>query len=463
MKTYSIVRRVVTIILIAELVAAAVLSVVVFSHERRTRLHALDSGIRGRCDSLLGAVQDAEDPADSVYVDPAELRLPAEDRWAVFSESGSMLGRSDRGGLFYSMVQPKDGMREQEIEGIGYRLLQRHALRIIDRDETGGAGIRRPVILMYASPKTHLVHEALESAGYYILATLLVSVLTAALVAMFLRRSLRPMTELGAAAGELTLSRLEFKPPQSVESIAELRPLATALSQMVMKLREAFSREQQFVGDAAHELKTSVAVIRSTIQVLMLRSRTPDEYRAGLDRALEDTCRLETLVQQMLSLARVEEQHNPHKARVDLSEAAELVRMQLQPISQQADVEVVCSVSSGAMVTMPLERALVLITNLVLNAVQHSHPKTQVHITVGTLPAKVELRVEDSGTGIAAAALPHIFERFYRADPSRARETGGTGLGLAICRSIVEQAGGTIEATSALRKGTTIVATFIVA
>ncbi len=460
MKTHSITRRVVTILLIAELVAAVVLSVAVFAHERRTRLRALDVGIRGRCDSLLGAVQDLEDAGDNVYVDPAELRLPAEDRWAVFNANGRVVGRSDNGVML--RVQAGDGVRDQQIDGVGYRLLQRHALRIIDRDETGGAGIRRPVVLVYASPKTHLVHEALESASYYILTTLLVSALTAALVAVFLRLSLRPVAELGAAAERLSLAHLQFTPPMSVEGIAELRPLAATLSSVVDKLRAAFVREQQFVGDAAHELKTSIAVVRSTIQVLMLKGRTPEEYHAGLQRALEDTQRMESLVQQMLSLARVEEVREAN-VTADLFAAAQLACLQLQPVSEHADVAVVFTGAPDARVRMSAERALVLVTNLLLNAIQHSRPQTQVTVTVTSLPHEVSLCVEDHGVGIDAAALPHIFERFYRADASRARETGGAGLGLAICRSIVEQAGGVLLVMSVPQRGTVVTATFSVA
>ncbi len=461
MKTHSITRRAVTIILIAELAAAVVLSIAVFSHERKTRLHALDTGIRGRCDSLLGAVQDAEDLEDHVYVDPAELRLPLEDRWAVFNANGSMVGHSDA--MPKWALQPTDGVSEQQADGVAYRLLQRHALRIIDRDETGGAGLRRPIVLLYASPKTHLVHEALESASYSILATMLVSAMTAALVAVFLRQSLRPVAALGAAAEQLKLSHLEFTPPDAVQRVAELRPLALTLSSVVQKLREAFARERQFVGDAAHELKTSVAVVRSTIQVTMLRDRTPEEYRNGLHRALEDTQRLESLVQQMLTLARVDEVRETEDVRADLAVAAELARAQLHSICQLAEVEVALSIVPGALVRMSHDRALVLVTNLVLNAIQHSRPRTQVLVSVTALPHRVLLRVEDSGSGVDAAALPHIFERFYRADASRARETGGTGLGLAICQSIVDQAGGTLDVASEPQRGTTVTATFSVA
>ena len=463
MRVRSITRRVITIILVAELIAAVVLSVAVFLHERRTRLHALDTAIRGRCDSLLGAIQDAEDAGDHVYVDPEELRLPAADRWVVLNTDGSMVGSSEDGKVLRPMLDSADGSRAQNIDGASYGLLQRHALRIIDRDETGGAGIRRPVILLYASPQAHLIHEAFEGASYYILTTVLVSAMTAALVALFLRFSLRPIAELGAAAEQLTLSRLEFTPPVSVQRVADLQPLANTLMRVVEKLRESFEREQQFVGDAAHELKTSVAVLRSTIQVMMLRHRTSEEYRAGLNRAMEDTQRLESLVQQMLSLARVQETRETDEVTADLSATAEIVRQQLLPVSQQAGVEVTCCLAPSATVPMSDNRALVLITNLVLNAIQHSQPEMQVQVTVSASPSEVLLCVQDSGEGMSQADLPHVFERFYRVDSSRARQTGGTGLGLAISKSIVDQAHGTLNITSLPQHGTTVLAAFSVA
>ena len=463
MKTHSIVLRVVAIVLIAEIVAAILLSVTIFFHEQRVGRRSLDIALRGRADSLLGAVGDAEDPGDHIFVDPNELRLPPEDRWVVFNTDGTLVGHSANSGNLAELRQPEDGIRDQRLARTPFRLLQRHALRIIDRDETAGRGLSRPVILLYATPKSHLTHEAFASASFYILSAVVVSALTAGIIAAVLRISLRPLSELAAAAERLSLPSLQFTPPESVDRITELRPLALALSVVLQNLREAFAREQRFVGDAAHELKTAVAVVRSTIQVVMLRTRTPEEYRSGLTRALEDTERLQSLVLQMLSLARIEDASPSDTPLIDLSIAVAEAVQDLHSIASLAGVQVRSSSLPGAVIALSPDRARALITNLVLNAIEHSPPEAHVVVSIARQQQAVILTVGDHGSGIPAEALPHIFERFFRADPSRARESGGTGLGLAICRSIVDHAGGTISIASKPALGTTVTVTFMAA
>ena len=459
--TYSITRRIVVIILAAEVFAATVFSVLAFVHEARAQQRALDIAIQGRADSLVGAVQDLEDAEDHVFVDPQEVRLPAEDRWRVFNADRTPVSPANAASGTLLELQAEDGFRDKAVAGVRFRVLQYHALRIIDREETHGVGIKRPVILVYATPATNLLQESLRSARFYIVTAVLISALTAAAVAFILRVSLRPVNELAHAAEQLSITSLYFSVPQSARNIAELQPLALALTTVVERLRGAFEREKQFAGDAAHELKTAVAVLRSTIQVLMLRNRTAEEYQAGLQRALEDTQRLESIVLQMLDLARAEETHMIEPGTTVLAIPVEKAIQELRPLALKSDVHLLSEIDTSAVVSMTQDQAEVLVRNLLSNAIQHSHAKSNVRVLVEGVKDRVLLTIEDEGEGITAEALPHIFERFYRADPSRSRATGGTGLGLAICRSIVEQAGGTIKITSQVGLGTVVTVAFI--
>ena len=238
--------------------------------------------------------------------------------------------------------------------------------------------------------------------------------------------------------------------------VRELRPLAEILQDSVSRVRDAFAKEQRFLGDAAHELKTAIAVVRSSVQLLMLRRRTPDEYAAGLERVLEDNNRVEELVAQMLQLTRVEQASTPNAVKIDLQVVAAAALDQLGPILEQHDVPVHLTATSLPMeVRLQRERALALVSNLVMNAVQHTPSRQPVLVSFRKPHTdSVVMEVVDSGTGISPDALPHVFERFYREDRSRSRETGGTGLGLSICKSIVEGAGGTILIESTPGQGT---------
>lgn len=456
----SITRQTVTIVLVAQLLCAALLSLLVLAHERSVRLKALDATIQGRTDSLAGAIQDAEDAAANVFVDPAEFRLPRGDRYIVYGTAGEILGQSSPAPADL-LAQKTPGFRNERSSGMAYRVHQRPAMRIIDRSETNGVGLRRPVVIVYATPVAHLLHEAREAARFYLLAILLSTGLVAAFVTVLLRRALRPVTDLTAAAARIEAPDLQFSPPPSAMSVRELAPLAVALDHVARSLREAFAKEQRFLSDAAHELKTAVAVARSSIQVLLLRPRSVPEYTAGLARVLEDNARLESIITEMLQISEVAEIQRPDAELTDLSSVARDCMARAKSMATLAGVEVQTFAEAPVRVALPRTRAEILVINLAANAIQHSAPGMVVIVSVSIEAGSAVLRVRDTGEGIRAEALPHVFERFFRQDTSRSRKTGGTGLGLAISKSIVDAAGGAISLASQAGQGTEATVTFM--
>jgi signal transduction histidine kinase len=460
MKVRSLTRQTVGIVLVAQVVCALVLATAAVLREAHTHLRTFDVRLQGHSDSLLGAIQDAEDAESSVQVDPTELRLPEEDVFAVYNQGGEVLGSS--GGASAELTaRGLNGFRSVGFHGVRYRILQREALRIIDRAEFGKAGLQRPVTIVYASPETRVWHQIFEAVSFSLIAIFVAAALTMVCVAFFLRRALRPLSDLAIAAGNISPPVLGFDAPVSVLQIRELRPLADVLSEAARRLRGAFEKEQRFVGDAAHELKTAIAVVRSSIQLLMLKRRTAEEYAAGLERVLDDNVRVERLVAQMLLLARLEESSGASLATLNLSEAAKDVLLQLGPVAEEQQLELRCECTDEATVQISLERAQVLISNIVLNAIQHSQPGATIEMCIARRgEAEVALEVTDHGSGIGKEALPHIFERFYREDQSRSRTTGGTGLGLAICKSIVDGVGAKIRVASQIGEGTKVTVVF---
>lgn len=460
MKDRSLARQIPTIVLAAQLICAFTLSGMAVLNEGRSRFRALDVSLQGHSDSLLGAIQDAEDVNATVQIDSAELELPRQDIFAVYNQGGTILGSSSTAPEPL-ITREQDGFRSIRVGGTRYRVLQRDAMRVIDRAEFGGVGLKRPVTILYASPETHVWHEIFEAVSYSLVAIFLAVSFTIAFVVIFLRGALRPITELATAAAQVSVSALQFEAPASVLRVAELRPLAQVLTRSVGGLREAFEREHRFVGDAAHELKTAIAVVRSSVQLLMLKRRSSDEYAAGLERVLQDNLRVEALVGKMLQLARAEEQSVFDSQTANFSAVVGEVLDELQPLIEETGLIVHADCRQDTRVRVSEENARVLVSNLVLNAIQHSRPGQSVKVSVqGPLLASITLQVTDNGTGIGLEALPHIFKRFYREDRSRSRDTGGTGLGLSICKSIVETAGGTIRATSSPDLGTTITVVF---
>ncbi len=463
MKQASLTRRALGTVLLAELLCAFAFSGTALLHERRSRGHAFDVSLQGRSDSLLGAVQDAEDPDDNVAIDPAELSLPAADVYAVYNQGGRLLGASAHAPAAL-IARESNGFSTRRWQHQPYRVLQREALRIIDREEYGAKGLRRPVTIVYAARTGHLWHEVFEAAEFYVLVSLVLLLVTTGCLLLLLRQVLRPLEGLALAAGQISAATLQFTAPPEALQLRELAPLAAALAAAMDRLRAAFARQHRFVGDATHELKTAVAVVRSTVQLLLLRPRSPEEYRAGLERVLADNSRVEELVARMLLLAQMEEPAAAEAGVTDLAQSAAVVLRRLQSLADAHGVLLQMDACAPVPVRLAPERAEVLLSNLVVNAVQHSAPGDTVCVALAReADATAALTVTDHGTGIAPEALPHVFERFFREDRSRSRATGGAGLGLAICHAAVEAAHGTIAVHSVPGQGTTVRVVFSLA
>jgi signal transduction histidine kinase len=176
-----------------------------------------------------------------------------------------------------------------------------------------------------------------------------------------------------------------------------------------------------------------------------------------LQCVLQDSERLEDLISRMLSLARYEMNGGAATSETRLSAQADFIVDVLHPYAESRKVRVVLTHEVDPQVRLTAEAAQTLISNLLMNAIQHSLEGREVRINVAKNGGREAiLLVEDTGGGIAPENLPHVFDRFYREDTSRPRDTGGAGLGLSICKSIVESAGGTIGIESESGHGTRI-------
>ena len=242
----------------------------------------------------------------------------------------------------------------------------------------------------------------------------------------------------------------------------ELAPLASALEILLSGLQHSFEQQRRFVGDAAHELKTSVAVVKSSLQLLGMKQRTPEEYQAGLERCLTDCERMEAVVAQMLTLARVEESQTaePTVFQTEIILSLREVSQKLETVAEAKGIAIALPADPFCVVNVEAEDFKLLCTNLLMNSLQHSPPNSVIHVDLKREGRSAEIRIRDHGEGIAPEDLPRIFERFFRSDPSRSRKTGGTGLGLAICKAIVDKFGGTIAIHSELTVGTTVAVRF---
>lgn len=271
------------------------------------------------------------------------------------------------------------------------------------------------------------------------------------------RRSTRPLREVAETARHIGSSTLDER--ISAEGYpVEVRTLAVAFNAMLERLEEAFARMSRFSADIAHELRTPVSNIRGEAEVALARARSPEEYVEVIGSNLEESVRLSELIESLLFLAR-SESPGDHLKRTEQDIRRILIDLRDYYEAACAEVGVQISVSDGSSAIMAnVDRTLLLraLGNLVSNALAHCSSGDTIWLSARHENGQICMEVRDTGSGIPADALPRVFDRLYRADPARSRDSGGTGLGLAIVRQIVLLHGGDVRISSVPGQGTTV-------
>lgn len=276
------------------------------------------------------------------------------------------------------------------------------------------------------------------------------------------RRAMAPLQMIASQVSEIDSQNLHQRIDHA-HLPTELLSLAQAFNSTFDRLEESFTRLSQFSSDLAHELRTPLTNIMGSIEVALNRSRSDEDYREVLESNLDDCSRLSSMCDSLLFLARAENRRQA-LALSEVSVQIEIERLIefFEPLSSEKNIAVTfTNLISPAMALFRLEKTLFqrALDNLLANAIRYSPKGGKIEIscsvsgeTNGT--RGLTLIVRDYGSGIAEKDLPFIFDRFYRADPSRHASSGGSGLGLAIVKSIVELHDGKITVESTIGIGT---------
>lgn len=242
----------------------------------------------------------------------------------------------------------------------------------------------------------------------------------------------------------------------------EMGRLARTLNAMIERLETSFAGLRRFTADASHELKTPLAVLRADVERAMSQNATRTEKMVALEEALHETARMGGLVDSLLTLARADEgRFDLHREPIDLDPLVREVFETASILGESAGLDVSMRVLEPATVLGDPMRLRQLFLNVVTNAIKYTPRGGSVEISATCHERTAAFSVRDTGIGISAADLPHVFERFYRADRARSRssERSGFGLGLAISQWIAEAHGGTISVRSRLTRGSTFTVT----
>ncbi len=461
----SIKRNLVYTVVLSQLLLAVGLLLVGIVYTRKRLISALDSGLQGRAASVAALVRYNDDGSSNVYFDqtmlPPSLDPVHPDLFSVWKESsGKLLARSTNWPVGLEVGPAERHHWDFKVDHQRYRGLRISAVPVLDREE-GQTAPPETLTIVYAAP-THRIEEQVKAAGIFIaLASLILLTATTWLALWGVGRGLQPLGQLADEAANISAQNWQLRLPPPDQQPLELQPLTRSMTTMLARLERSFTQQREFLGNATHELKTPVAVLKSSLQSLIHRPRSTDEYHAGIEQCLDDMKRLEQLLEWMLRLARAEQWAHGALRRdlqlVDLSTSCEEAVERMQGLANASGMKIQLDIRNAACLRADPEDLQLVWNNLLENAIRYSSSGKTVDVSVSSNGAgRTLVTFVDHGSGISPQDLPHIFERFYRGDPSRTRATGGFGLGLAIAKALVEAYGGTINAASEPGAGTQV-------
>lgn len=403
----------------------------------RQRIQAVRDIIQEDAPSGLAALQDEfRELADSEG-SGARLRVTNEGGAMIFASPDMQSAREPR--------RIQDGTRPfiSRIGNARYRFLREKieiggehydvevATSLRDYDEA----LERFRIVMYSAAPAFLIFAALG--GYWLS-----------------RRALAPVDEITRAARTIGAQDLSQRlaVPRSSD---ELQRLADTLNEMLARLEAAFQRVIQFTADASHELRTPVAVVRTSAELALRRPRSDAEYREALSRILSESERVSHLIDQLLLLARADSASAALPAvRTDLGAALQAACGEAKILAEAKQLKFLESIPEDSVWVQgdnaSLHRLFIILLD---NAVKYTPTGGEINVRLACDDGYAVAGIRDSGIGIAPQDLQHIFDRFYRSDRARSRESGGTGLGLAIGRWIAEAHRGEIRVESLPARG----------
>ena len=415
----------------------------------------VDTLVQGQSQELIARIHQTHDnPAEAEQEIRKELGRRARNdfRFRVLDDSGRQLLTSDPAQEF----PPTPPEISAGLEGF---------TTISGSDQHSAVRVlRQPILLANRKAWAEVtysldqMHANLRHYGMLWLGTVPLVVLLAAVGGSLLaRRSLRPVSEMIAGAkrveGDPSGKRMEVRGTGD-----ELDQLAETLNVMLGRIERHVQQITQFTADASHELRSPLAALRGAAEVALTRRASAEELRSVLENAVDQYDRLTRIAEDLLLLARADTHQTVcHLERISVEDVVRSATDLYSAVAENRNIELTFSATGQHEVEGDFGRLLQLVGNLIDNAVKNTPAGGRIELFAGSDDQQVFIRITDTGMGIPAHHVPHVFDRFYRADDSRDRSTAsGAGLGLSICKAIVTIHQGTISLTSFEGRGTEV-------
>jgi heavy metal sensor kinase len=425
-----------------------VFGVIAFLVMRHSVLVTVDQGLRNQADGVRDLIRQTWPSGRESLVD--ELRelegiRAGRDLLQVSDEGGNWIYRSEATSR-YGLAVPKEAripIVTQELRGRLWRVL------------TFPVGVPHGTYIVQIAAPLEDFYEALHRFRRMMFLFSPFLLLLASGGGYWLsRRALAPVDQITQEARTITAHNLSCRlaVPRARD---ELHRLSETLNAMLERLEGAFNRITRFTADASHELRTPVALMRTRAELALRRPRSEDEYREALLQVLKELERTSGLIEQMLLLARADSgAERLQRVRLNLVESVAEACREGRTLAMAKQISFHEQLPAAPVWVEgdahSLQRLFLI---LVDNAVKYTPPEGRIDITLATDADCAVVKFRDTGIGIAAEDLPNIFERFYRSDRARSRQSGGTGLGLSIGRWIAEAHDGKIEVRSTPGEG----------
>lgn len=298
------------------------------------------------------------------------------------------------------------------------------------------------------------VRELLQSLYWIFLILAPIAVATAVFGGLALaNKALGPVNDIAVRARKITAENLDQALPVPNPD-DEIGRLTLTINDMIRRLHDSFAQIRQFSGDASHELRTPLTIVRGEIELALRSPKPPEEYRRVLESTLEETLRLTSIIDNLLTLAKADQGlYRAEFSEVNMKELVEELFEDSEVLAASKRIHVTVEEASPITIVGDRGRLRQLFLNLIDNAIKYTPEGGKVTIGVARQNGVAVFRVSDTGIGIPREEQGKIFDRFYRVDKARSREIGGTGLGLSIAKWIAELHRGSIDVASEPLKG----------
>lgn len=318
-----------------------------------------------------------------------------------------------------------------------------------------GEGTELAGVVTLALPLVGVTETLATTAFSFLLATAALVAAAWAIGHYLVRRSLQPLSDIETVAGSIAAGDLSQRIPNAPLS-TEVGSLSASLNSMLVQIERSFAaseaseqRTRRFVSDASHELRTPLAAIHGYAELYRMGGVTEEETRDVMARIEAESTRMGTLVEDMLTLARLDEKPTLQLQSLDLVEMAKQTKSDLHAMDPKRAIRLRATHGQRVPSTLPVQADRNQITQVFMNLAGNIHrytpPGSPVEIALGTTPGRAIVEFRDHGPGVPQEDRSRVFERFYRTGKSRSRDLGGSGLGLSIVDSIVEAHGGEVS------------------